>query len=74
VITTVAQIADFLMLVLSGCKMNPNTELMIAITITLALVMGILFLPCLLMRLDAGGLKVYPLKYRGTPRHKQAEL
>jgi len=51
-ITTVALVAGFLVLVFSGYKMNSDMGLMTAITITLALIMDFLFLPCLLMRLD----------------------
>ena len=51
-ITTVALVAGFLVLVLSGYKMNSDMGLMTAITITLALVMDFLCLPGLLIWLD----------------------
>jgi predicted RND superfamily exporter protein len=54
------------MLGLSGYKMNSDTGLMTTITVTLALVMDFLFLPCLLMRLYAGrGFKISPVEIQG---------
>jgi predicted RND superfamily exporter protein len=52
-VTTVALVAGFLVLVFSGFKMNADMGLMSAITITLALVMDFLFLPTLLIRIEA---------------------
>jgi predicted RND superfamily exporter protein len=53
-ITTVALVAGFLVLVFSGFKMNADMGLMSAITITLALAMDFLFLPALLIKMEAG--------------------
>ena len=53
-VTTVALVAGFLVLVFSGFKMNAEMGLMSAITITLALAMDFLFLPTLLIRMEAG--------------------
>jgi predicted RND superfamily exporter protein len=51
-ITTVVLVAGFLVLSLSGYKMNSHMALMTAITITLALAMDFLFLPTLLMKVE----------------------
>ena len=51
-ITTIALVAGFLVLALSGDKMNSDMGLMAAITIALALVLDFLFLPTLLMLVD----------------------
>ena len=51
-ITTGALVAGFLVLSISGYKMNSDMGLMTAITITLALVLDFLLLPTLLMKLD----------------------
>ena len=52
-ITTVALVAGFLVLVFSGFKMNADMGLMSAIIITLALAMDFLFLPALLIKMEA---------------------
>jgi predicted RND superfamily exporter protein len=52
-VTTVALVAGFLVLVFSGFKMNADMGLMSAITITLALAMDFLFLPALLINMEA---------------------
>jgi predicted RND superfamily exporter protein len=52
-VTTVALVAGFLVLVFSGFKMNADMGLMSAITITLALALDFLFLPTLLIRIEA---------------------
>lgn len=52
-ITTMALVAGFLVLVFSGFKMNADMGLMSAITITLALAMDFLFLPALLIKMEA---------------------
>jgi len=51
-ITTAALVAGFMVLTLSGYKMNFDMGLMSAITITLALALDFLFLPALLMKVD----------------------
>jgi hypothetical protein len=51
-ITTTALVAGFMVLTLSGYKMNFDMGLMSAITITLALALDFLFLPALLMKVD----------------------
>jgi predicted RND superfamily exporter protein len=51
-ITTAALVAGFMVLSLSGYKMNSHMGLMTAITITLALAMDFLFLPTLLMKVE----------------------
>ncbi len=51
-VTTVSLVAGFLVLTLSGYKMNFDMGLMSAITITLALALDFLFLPVLLMKVD----------------------
>ncbi len=52
-ITTLALVAGFLVLVFSGFKMNADMGLMSAITICLALAMDFLFLPTLLIGMEA---------------------
>jgi predicted RND superfamily exporter protein len=52
VITTTALVAGFLVLSLSGFKMNADLGLMTAITISMALAMDFLFLPALLMKVE----------------------
>ena len=52
-VTTVALVAGFLVLVFSGFKMNAEMGLVSAITISLALAMDFLFLPTLLIGIDA---------------------
>jgi predicted RND superfamily exporter protein len=52
VITTTALAAGFLVLALSGFKMNSDLGLMTAITISMALAMDFLFLPVLLMKVE----------------------
>jgi len=52
VITTTALAAGFLVLSLSGFKMNSDLGLMTAITISMALAMDFLFLPVLLMKVE----------------------
>lgn len=51
-ITTAALVAGFMVLTLSGYKMNFDMGLMSAITIALALALDFLFLPVLLMKVD----------------------
>ncbi len=51
-ITTVALVAGFMVLSLSGYKMNSHMALMTAITITLALGLDFLLLPTLLMKVE----------------------
>ncbi len=51
-ITTIALVAGFLVLTLSGFKMNSDMGMMTAITISIALVLDFLFLPALLMRVE----------------------
>jgi predicted RND superfamily exporter protein len=51
-ITTIALVAGFMILALSGFKMNADTGLMAALTITLALGLDFLFLPTLLMKVE----------------------
>jgi predicted RND superfamily exporter protein len=51
-VTTVALVAGFLVLSLSGYKMNADMGLLSALTITLALALDFLFLPTLLMRVE----------------------
>jgi predicted RND superfamily exporter protein len=51
-VTTVALVAGFLVLTLSGYKMNSDMGLMSAITISLALVMDFLLLPTILMKVE----------------------
>ncbi len=51
-ITTVVLVAGFMVLSLSGYKLNSHMALMTAITITLALAMDFLFLPTLLMTVE----------------------
>jgi predicted RND superfamily exporter protein len=51
-ITTVVLVAGFMVLSLSGYKMNSHMALMTAITITLALATDFLFLPTLLMKVE----------------------
>jgi predicted RND superfamily exporter protein len=52
-VTTVALTAGFLILSLSGYKMNADMGLMTALIITLALALDFLLLPVLLMKVDA---------------------
>ena len=52
VITTTALAAGFLVLSLSGFKMNSDLGLMTAITISMALAMDFVFLPVLLMKVE----------------------
>ncbi len=52
-ITTLALVAGFLVLVFSGFRMNAEMGLVSAITISLALAMDFLFLPTLLIGMDA---------------------
>jgi predicted RND superfamily exporter protein len=52
-ITTVALVSGFMVLSLSGYKMNSEMGLMAAMTIGLALAMDVLFLPTLLMKAEA---------------------
>jgi predicted RND superfamily exporter protein len=52
-VTTVALVAGFLVLVYSGFKMNAEMGLVSAITISLALAMDFLFLPTLLIGIEA---------------------
>jgi len=52
-VTTVALVAGFLVLVFSGFKMNAEMGLVSAITISLALAMDFLFLPTLLIGMEA---------------------
>ncbi len=51
--STLTLVAGFMVLSLSGFKMNAEMGLMTAITITLALVLDFLLLPVLLMKLDS---------------------
>jgi predicted RND superfamily exporter protein len=51
-ITTVALVAGFLILALSGYRMNADMGLMTAITITLALALDFFLLPTLLMKVE----------------------
>ncbi len=52
-ITTVVLVAGFTVLTFSAFKMNADMGLMTAITISLALIMDFLFLPTLLLRVEA---------------------
>lgn len=52
VITTFVLVVGFLVLTLSGFKMNSDTGLMTAITITVALVMDFMLLPVILLKID----------------------
>ncbi len=54
-ITTAALVSGFMVLTLSGYKMNSEMGLLTAITISIALVMDFFFLPALLMKVDRGG-------------------
>jgi predicted RND superfamily exporter protein len=51
--TTVALVAGFLVLSLSGYKMNSDMGLMAAMTLALAFALDVLFLPALLMKVEA---------------------
>ena len=51
-ITTFALVAGFLVLTLSGYRMNSDMGLLSALTITFALVLDFLFLPTLLMKVE----------------------
>ncbi len=51
-VTTIVLVAGFMILTLSGYKMNSEMGLMTAITIILALVLDYLFLPTLLMKVE----------------------
>jgi predicted RND superfamily exporter protein len=51
--STLALVAGFMVLSMSGFKMNAEMGLMTAITITLALVLDFLFLPVLLIKVDS---------------------
>jgi len=51
-VTTIVLVAGFLVLLLSGYKINSEMGLMSAITISLALALDFLFLPTLLMKVD----------------------
>lgn len=53
--TSVVLVAGFLVLTLSGYRMNSDMGLMAAITISLALAMDFLLLPTLLMKLEGKG-------------------
>jgi predicted RND superfamily exporter protein len=52
-ITTAALVSGFMVLSLSGYKMNSEMGLMAAMTIGLAFAMDVLFLPTLLMKAEA---------------------
>lgn len=52
-VTTAALVSGFMVLTLSGYKMNAEMGLLSAITITIALAMDFFFLPTLLMKVDA---------------------
>ncbi len=52
-VTTVALVAGFMVLTLSGYRMNADMGLMSALTITLALVMDFLLLPSVLIKFKA---------------------
>jgi predicted RND superfamily exporter protein len=52
-ITTVALVSGFMVLSLSGYKMNSEMGLMAAMTIAFAFALDVLFLPALLMKADA---------------------
>ncbi|MDH3561589.1 MAG: MMPL family transporter, partial [Gammaproteobacteria bacterium] len=54
-ITTLTLVAGFLVLTLSGYKMNADMGLLSAITLSLALLMDFLFLPALLLKFDPNG-------------------
>ncbi len=51
-VTTLALVIGFLVLALSGFKMNSEMGLMAALTISFALALDFLFLPLLLIRID----------------------
>jgi predicted RND superfamily exporter protein len=51
-VTTLALVSGFLVLSVSGYKMNSDMGLMAALTIALAFAMDVLFLPALLMKLE----------------------
>ncbi|MEW6601075.1 MAG: efflux RND transporter permease subunit [Nitrospirota bacterium] len=51
-VTTAALVAGFLILTLSGFKMNSEMGLLTAITITMALVMDFFFLPVLILKFE----------------------
>jgi len=51
-ITTLALVAGFMVLALSGYNMNADMGLLSAITISLALILDFLFLPALLMKVE----------------------
>jgi len=51
-VTTLALVAGFMILTLSGYRVNADMGFMTALTITLALVMDFLFLPTLLMKVE----------------------
>ena len=61
-VTTVALVAGFLVLVFSGFKMNADMGLMSALTITLALAMDFLFLPTLLIKIEAKRMQQAPAR------------
>lgn len=54
-VTSVVLVAGFLILTLSGFKINADMGLMTALTIVMALVMDLLFLPILLLMIDSEG-------------------
>ena len=56
-ITTAALVTGFMILSMSGFKLNADMGLMTAITITLALILDFLFLPALLMKVDRATVK-----------------
>jgi predicted RND superfamily exporter protein len=66
-ITTGALVAGFLVLTLSDYRMSAHTGLMSAITVSLALVMDVFFLPALLLRVDRGPRLTVPGWRPSTP-------
>lgn len=52
-VTTAALVSGFMVLTLSGYKMNAEMGLLSAITITIALAMDLFFLPALLLKFDS---------------------
>jgi predicted RND superfamily exporter protein len=57
-VTSLALVSGFMVLTLSGFRMNSDMGLMAAITITLALSLDFLFLPAILMKVDGKSAKL----------------
>jgi hypothetical protein len=65
-ITTLALVAGFMVLALSGYNMNADMGLLSAITISLALILDFMFLPTLLMKVEGKRYETFDNKTDAT--------